>query len=110
MTEHQGNKLDLDEHAERRNWKLEIASEEHPQERDFRHTQQAASAKQQRIRDGVLVGVAVIFILALATSCMAISFSHETTSEDKKWAWATLTLITGAALGYLFGRASSTTK
>lgn len=110
MTENLGNKLDLDNYAERHNWKLEVTSEEHPQDRDFRHVQRTADAKLQRIKDSVLLGVAAFFILALATSCMAISFSHASSPDDKKWAWATLTLIAGAALGYLFGKASGATK
>jgi protein-S-isoprenylcysteine O-methyltransferase Ste14 len=110
MTEHPGKTLDLDDHAKQHNWKLEIVPEEHPQERHFRQEQQAANAKLQRVKEVVLLGVTVFFILAMATSCMAISFSHETSPEDKKWAWATLTLITGAALGYLFGRAAPTAK
>jgi hypothetical protein len=110
MTEHLSQTLDLDDYAKNHNLKLEIVSEEHPQERDFRQVQQAANAKMQRIREGVLLGIAAIFILAMATSCMAMSLSQRASPDDKKWAWATLTLMTGAALGYLFGRSSSTTK
>jgi len=99
--------LNLDDYAERHKLKLEIVSGEHAEERGARLDQQSDDAKLKRMRDVALLGVAVLFILALGTSCLAISVSRETTAEDKKWAWSTLTLITGAVLGFLFGKASA---
>ena len=99
-------KLDLDEESSRRKLEVQIVSEEHADERRARIARQSADAKQKWVKDTVLLVLAVIFILALGTSCLAISVSNETTAEDKKWAWSTLTLITGAVLGFLFGKAS----
>jgi hypothetical protein len=107
MTKQPGTPLNLDEHANRHKLRLELVSEEHAEERGARLDQQSADAKLKRVRDVVLLAVAVAFILALGTSCLAISVSRETTVEDKKWAWSTLTLITGAVLGFLFGRVST---
>lgn len=102
----QPGQLNLDDYANRHKLKLELVSEEHAEERGARLDQQSAEAKFKRMRDVALLVVAVLFIMALGTSCLAISVSHETTAEDKKWAWSMLTLITGAVLGFLFGRAS----
>lgn len=99
--------LDLDTYAAGHKFEINIVSEEHRDERGARLDQQNADAKLKRVKEMVLLGVAVTFILALGTSCLAISVSRETTVEDKKWAWSTLTLITGAVLGFLFGRAST---
>jgi hypothetical protein len=98
--------LNLDDYANRHKLRLELVSEEHAEERGARLDQQSADAKLKRMKDVALVGVALVFILALGTSCLAISVSRETTPEDKKWAWSTLTLITGAVLGFLFGKTS----
>lgn len=106
MTKQPGNQLNLDDYANKHNLKLEIVPEEHADEREFRLQQRAADARLGRFKDGVLLAVAMIFIITLGGSCLAISVSHQSTAEDKKWAWSTLTLITGAVLGFLFGRAS----
>jgi hypothetical protein len=102
-----GTQLDLDAYAKRHNLEIKILPEEHAEELSERLAQQSADAKLKRMKDVILLGVAVVFILALGTSCLAISVSRETTVEDKKWAWSMLTLITGAVLGFLFGRASA---
>lgn len=107
MTKQPGNQLNLDDYAKEHKIKLEIVSEEHADEREARLRQRSSDARLSRFRDGVLLGVAVIFIITLGGTCLAISVSHQSTAEDKKWAWATLTLITGAVLGFLFGRASA---
>lgn len=99
--------LDLDTYAEGHKYEIKIVSEEHRDERAARIERQDKDAKLNRVKEVVLLVVAVAFILALGTSCLAISVSSETTVEDKKWAWSTLTLITGAVLGFLFGRAST---
>ena len=101
------NVLDLDTYAEGHQLEIKIVSEEHRDDRGARLEKQKADAQLNRVREVVLLVVAVAFILALGTSCLAISVSNETTVEDKKWAWSTLTLITGAVLGFLFGRAST---
>lgn len=106
MTTAPHNQINLDEESTRRRLEIQVVSEEHPAELDARIKLQAAEAKQKRVKDTVILALAVIFILALGTNCLAISVSHETTAEDKKWAWSTLTLITGAVLGFLFGKAS----
>lgn len=107
MTKQPGTPINLDDYANGHKLKLELVSEEHAEERGARLDQQSADAKLKRVKDAVLLAVAVAFILALGTSCLAISVSRETTVEDKKWAWSMLTLITGAVLGFLFGRASA---
>jgi hypothetical protein len=107
MTKQPGTQLNLDDYADRHNLRLELITAETVEERIFRHKQQSADAKLKRVKDGILLVVAVIFITALGTSCLAISVSRETSVEDKKWAWSMLTLITGAVLGFLFGRASA---
>lgn len=107
MTRNSATELNLDEYAQKQKWELKVVSEEHQDDRRFRHKQQDADAKMKRLREGALLGVAVTFIIALATNCMAISLSQATSADDKKWAWGTLTLITGAVLGYLFGKAAA---
>ena len=107
MTKQPGNQLNLDDYANTHKRKLEIVSEEHADEREFRLQQRSSDARLGRFKDGVLLAVAVIFIITLGASCLAISVSHQSSTEDKKWAWSTLTLITGAVLGFLFGRASA---
>jgi uncharacterized membrane protein YsdA (DUF1294 family) len=99
--------IDLDTYAIGHKLEINIVSEEHKDDRGARLEQQKADAKLNRVREVVLLAVAVVFILALGASCLAISVSHKTTVEDKKWAWSTLTLITGAVLGFLFGRVST---
>ena len=102
----QPGQLNLDDYARRHRLKLELVSEEPADERGARLDELSADAKIRRMRDMALLVLAILFILALGTSCLAISVSRETTPEDKKWAWSTLTLITGAVLGFLFGKAS----
>lgn len=101
-----GTQLDLDDYANGHRLKLELVSEEHAEERGARLDQQSAEARHNRIRDAVILALAVVFTVALGTSCLAISVSRETSVEDKKWSWSMLTLITGAVLGFLFGRGS----
>ena len=86
MTKQPDTPLNLDDYANRHKLKLELVSEEHAEERGARLDQQSADAKLKRVKDVVLLAVAVVFIIALGTSCLAISVSRETTVEDKKWA------------------------
>lgn len=102
----QPEQLNLDEESNRRKLEVQIVSEEHAEERGARIARQYADAKMKRMKDAALLAVAVVFIMTLGTSCLAISVSTKTTAEDKKWAWSTLTLITGAVLGFLFGKTS----
>lgn len=108
MTLQPGTQFNLDDYANEHNLTLNLVTKEHAEERSVRLEQVSANAKLIRVKDAVILGVAVLFILTLGASCLAISVSRETTGEEKKWAWSTLTLITGAVLGYLFGRASAT--
>lgn len=101
-----GAKLDLDDLAKRHNLRVEISPADDPLEEEFQRNQRELDARFQRWRDVVLFGVGIILTISVSSICLWIAISRNFSADEKKWATSALTLITGAILGYLIGKAA----
>ena len=63
-----------------------------------------ADAQVRRGKDVALFGVALLGVLAVAGYCLYVLVVRIGSTDDAKWAAATLTAIVGGLLGYLTGR------
>ncbi len=100
------NKIDLNDLANRPEYKLTIASREEPIERDVRLNIERAEAEHRLWKDRTLhvaaqAGIGLAFAL-----CIWIILKEGSASEGSKWAVPLLTAIVTGLVGYVTGKAA----
>ena len=98
------NQLDLNELVESNRYQLSIYSAETVSEQEARLSILKTSAVYERRRDLCLHLVAAIAVITVVGLCAWLIIRGPTSSDEVKWAIATLSAVTAGFLGFLTGK------
>ena len=101
-----GNKIDLNDLANRPDHQLTISPREDPAERDARLRMEEADAEHRRRKELALHVVTFVVIGVALALCVWAIVKKNSTPEDTKWAVPLLTAIVTGLVGYVTGRSS----